>query len=264
MPEISVLLAVYNTEEKYLRECVESILNQTFGNFELIILNDGSVNNVEEVIKSYSDVRIRYYKNSECEGITKTRNKLLNLARGKYIAIHDHDDISLPERFEKEYNFLESHPEISIVSGWIEVFSQHSGHKKNKVWKTKTSPKYFDFLKRCELIHPACMWRTADFQKFGLIYEDGYLGAQDYAMFAKAIRYLKFANLQEVLLKYRRHCANVSRNTAAMKQETKKVKDEMINFLTSEIKEQKILYSVFSKTKTSFLQKLRSVFYLLF
>lgn len=74
-PEISVLIPVYNTEEKHLRECIESILNQTFKDFELIILNDGSSNNVEDVIKTYNDKRILYYKNEKTEGITKSRNK---------------------------------------------------------------------------------------------------------------------------------------------------------------------------------------------
>lgn len=97
---ISVLLPVYNTKEEYLRECIESILNQTFSNFELLILNDGSTNNVEDVILSYKDSRIKYYK-QENLGITSARNKLLTLAKGKYIAIADHDDISTPDRLEK-------------------------------------------------------------------------------------------------------------------------------------------------------------------
>ena len=116
MPKISALLPIYNTQEEHLKECINSILNQTFKDFELIILNDGSTNNVEEIIKQYNDSRIRYYKNEINEGITKVRNKLLNFASGEYIAIVDHDDISLPKRFEKEYNFLQKHPKISIMA----------------------------------------------------------------------------------------------------------------------------------------------------
>lgn len=262
-PEISVLIPVYNTEEKYLRECVESILNQTFTNFELIILNDGSSNNVEEIIKSYDDKRILYYKNEKTEGITKSRNKLISLASGKYIAIQDHDDISFPDRLEKEYNFLENHKGISIVSAWIEVFSEinYKLHKKKiKVWKTKKSPKIIDFLKRCELIHPVCMWRKNDFEKYNLAYEDGYYGAQDYALFSKAVRYLKFANIQEPLLKYRRHPNNVSRNKKCIKEESLKVKNEILEYLTSDDKDNKILYILFKKYKISFFNKIKAAF----
>lgn len=262
-PEISVLIPVYNTEEKYLRECVESILNQTFTNFELIILNDGSSNNVEEIIKSYDDKRILYYKNEKTEGITKSRNKLISLASGKYIAIQDHDDISFPDRLEKEYNFLENHKDISIVSAWIEVFSEinYKLHKKKiKVWKKKESPKIIDFLKRCELIHPVCMWRKNDFEKYNLAYEDGYYGAQDYALFSKAVRYLKFANIQEPLLKYRRHPNNVSRNKKCIKEESLKVKNEILEYLTSDDKDNKILYILFKKYKISFFNKIKAAF----
>ena len=263
IPEISVLVPVYNTEEKYLRECIESILNQTFKDFELIILNDGSTNNVEEVIKSYNDKRIFYYKNEKTEGITKSRNKLISLANGKYIAIQDHDDIAFPERLEKEYNFLENNKDISLVSAWIEVFSEinYKFHRKKiKVWKTKEFPKILDFLKRCELIHPVCMWRKCDFEKYNLVYEDGYYGAQDYALFSKAVRYLKFANIQEPLLKYRRHPNNASRNKKRIKDESLKVKNEILEYLTSDDRDGKLLYNLFKKAKLSFFSKIKAAF----
>lgn len=256
-PLISVLLPVYNTKEEYLRECIESILNQTLKDYELIILNDGSTNNVEEVIKSYNDSRIKYFLNKETKGITEVRNKLAALANGKYIAVTDHDDISVPERFEKEVNFLENNPEYSIVSSWLEIFSEHT--PKTKIWKTAPFPKYFSMLRRCELFHPACMYRKADFEKYNLIYEEDYFGAQDYALFAKAIRYLKFANIQEPLLKYRKHFTNASNNKEKMCMETKKVQQEMIEFLTNSEKEQKIFYDLATKDQVDFLRTLFSI-----
>ena len=228
MTSISVLLAVYNTNPKHLNECIDSILNQTFKDFELIILDDCSTNKIAETIKTYKDKRIRYYRNQKNQGITKTRNKLLTLATGKYIAIHDHDDISMPQRLEKEYNFLENQPDISIVSGWIEVFSDK--YNKTKIWKTKPYPRPFDFLKQCELIHPACMWRKSDFEKFELMYEDNFYGVQDYALFTKAIKYVNFANLQEVLLRYRKHINNASNNKKEMSIETEIVQKRLIEF----------------------------------
>lgn len=256
-PLISVLLPVYNTKEEYLRECIESILNQTFKDFELIIINDGSKNNAEEVINSYDDSRIRYYRNEKTQGITDVRNKLVSLANGKYIAVTDHDDISLPERFEKEFNFLENNPEYSIVSSWLEIFCETTA--KTKIWKTAPFPKYFSMLRRCELFHPACMYRKADFDKYNLTYEADYFGAQDYALFAKAIRYLNFANIQEPLLKYRKHFTNASNNKQKMSMETRKVQQEMLEFLTSNKKEQKMFYDLATKDHVDFLRTLFSI-----
>ena len=94
MPKVSVLLPVYNTPALYLRECIDSILSQTFKDFELIIVNDGSADqNVERVIKSYEDPRIRYYLNEKNLGISETRNRLIDLSQGEYLAVHDHDDV---------------------------------------------------------------------------------------------------------------------------------------------------------------------------
>ena len=100
MPKVSVLFPVYNTEEKYLRAAIDSILEQTFTDFELIIINDASTDkNVEKVVMSYQDKRIRYSVNPTNQGITKTRNTLISMAKGDYLAVMDHDDISLPNRF---------------------------------------------------------------------------------------------------------------------------------------------------------------------
>ena len=105
-PLVSVLMAVYNGE-KYLLEAIESILNQTYTNFEFLIINDGSTDSTEEIILSYSDQRIRYIKNEQNLKLIASLNKGLDLAKGKYIARMDADDISLPDRLEKQVNFLE-------------------------------------------------------------------------------------------------------------------------------------------------------------
>ena len=106
MTKISVLMPVYNTPENYLREAVESILAQTCADFEFLILNDASTDdNVEKVINSYDDKRIRYWQNDRNLGISLSRNKLIGLSRGEYLAVFDHDDVSLPERLENRRLF---------------------------------------------------------------------------------------------------------------------------------------------------------------
>ena len=102
MPKVSVLMPVYKTDENYLREAIESILSQTFEDFEFLILDDCPEDDREEIIKSYKDKRIKYSKNETNLGITRSRNKLIDMAKGEYLAVFDHDDISLPERFQKQ------------------------------------------------------------------------------------------------------------------------------------------------------------------
>ncbi|HYO21245.1 MAG TPA: glycosyltransferase family 2 protein [Flavisolibacter sp.] len=106
MPRISVILPVYNAQ-KYLREAIDSILAQTFADFELLLINDGSTDGSEEVIRSYSDPRIIYIKNEENSGLINTLNKGIELAKGDYIARMDGDDVALPERLEKQVSHLE-------------------------------------------------------------------------------------------------------------------------------------------------------------
>ena len=110
-------MPVYNTKEEYLREAIESILNQTFTDFEFIIVNDGSTNNAEDVILSYKDERIVYIK-QENQGVSIASNNGWNKAKGEYIARMDSDDVSFPDRLEKQIQFLEDNPEYSLVGGW--------------------------------------------------------------------------------------------------------------------------------------------------
>src|SRR4051812_30773328 len=113
-PKISVVMPVLNGE-KYLREATESILNQTFKDFEFIIINDGSTDRTEEIIQSFADPRIVYIKNEKNVGLSRVFNQGIRAAQGTYIARMDADDISLLHRFEKELEYLENNPKIDIV-----------------------------------------------------------------------------------------------------------------------------------------------------
>ena len=111
---ISIILPAYNAE-KYLKEAIDSILAQTYTNFELIVINDGSTDKTEEIILSYQDSRIRYIKNEKNLKLIRTLNKGIGLAKGKYIARMDADDISLPHRLKEEVEFMEAHPNIGEI-----------------------------------------------------------------------------------------------------------------------------------------------------
>lgn len=232
MPKVSVLMPVYNTKEEYLREAIESILNQTFTDFEFIIINDGSTNNSEEVILSYNDKRIKYYRQKN-QGIANSLNNGLDVACGEYIARMDSDDISLPTRLEKEVNILDYNSNINIVGAFYEIFP-----KKNIII-TPEVPKYTDLIKSCCIGHPTVMFRQKDFEKYNLRYNPEYK-CEDYELWSRAIRYLSFYNIQEVLLKYRWHEDNLSKPTEAFLMHDRRVKQNMLDFLTNdkELKQQ--------------------------
>ena len=106
MVRVSVLMPVYRTNEEYLREAISSILAQTYSDFEFLILDDCPEDDRELIVKSYKDRRIKYLRNETNMGISESRNKLVDMARGEYLAVMDHDDVSLPERLEKQMLIL--------------------------------------------------------------------------------------------------------------------------------------------------------------
>ena len=207
MPKISVLFPTYNTREGYLREAIESVLRQTFADFEFIILDDCSPDpNVEKVVKSYADSRIRFYKNEQNIGISKTRNKLIELARGEYLAVMDHDDVSLPERFEKEAAYLDTHPDVGLVSCKAEKFP-HGGLTKNP---ENDKDIKLAMMRSCPITHSACMIRKSVLVDDNIRYEEEFSPSEDYALYVRLMKVTKFHNLPEVLFRYRWHTTNTS------------------------------------------------------
>lgn len=164
-PKVTVLMPVYNGEE-YLREAIESILFQSFGNFEFLIIDDGSTDDSINIIASYTDPRIRVITNGENIGIARALNKGIELARGKYIARMDSDDISLPKRFEKQVDFLDKNPEIGIVGSWIKTF----GGRKTIILAHPCNPEMVRifFLFDSPLAHPTVMMRREFLKKNNL------------------------------------------------------------------------------------------------
>lgn len=200
-------MPVYNTPEQYLREAVESILAQTYQDFEFIILNDASSDdNVEKVIASYDDKRIRYYKNEQNLGISLSRNKLIELSRGEYLAVFDHDDISLPQRFEKQVAFLDAHPEVGVVGNWY----QFAGEDKISRLPLTDREIKETMLGSCCLCHPSSMIRKSVLTAHHICYENDYTPAEDYALWCRLLSKTCFANIPEVLFIYRNHENNTS------------------------------------------------------
>ena len=206
-PLVSVVMPAYNTE-KYISAAIDSILNQTFSDFELLVLNDSPDNKeLEKIVKNYAkyDKRIMYYKNKKNIGVTKSRNKLLTLAHGKYIACMDSDDISLPTRFEKQVKYMEKHPECGVLGTWYKMFENG-----NTVIKNPHYVKMTDLLIGSCVGNPTAMIRKSIIDTYELNYDNAYNWCEDYEFWSRLIFITEIHNLPEVLLNYRWYGNNVS------------------------------------------------------
>ena len=219
MPKVSVLMPVYKTNEKYLREAIESILNQTYKDFEFLILDDCPSDSRESVVKSYNDERIKYFKNEKNLGISGARNKLIDLSSGEYLAIFDHDDISLPTRFEKEVEYLDNNPDVGVVScNYKTLLKQKESSLPNNNEDIKLG-----LMGGCVILHPASMIRKSVLTNNNIRYEEEFSPDEDYMMWCRLIKYTKFHNIKEVLFNYRDHDQNTSH-----KQNTKMIKVDIL------------------------------------
>ena len=227
-PLVSVLIPCYNCEE-YVEEAVMSIVKQTYSNLEILVIDDGSTDNTGCILQELAkkDNRIKYIKNTTNLKLIKTLNKGLDLCKGKYIARMDADDISLPERIEKQVIFLEKHSEIGIVGTYIQIFGVRKG-----VWRMDTSDKYIRAHLFCNtsFAHPTVMIRTSVLRDNCLYYKTEYPHAEDYKLWCDMAQYTKLANIPEVLLYYRINQNQVSNKFSKEQKETaQRIREGYIN-----------------------------------
>lgn len=196
-PKVTVLMPVYNAE-KYISEAIQSILNQTFRDFEFLIINDGSTDSSVEIIESFKDERIRLVHNEKNMNLVPTLNRGLELAQGEYVARMDADDISYPTRLEKQVEYMDKNPEIGICGTWIEFFDAGKGIQKYPVEHEliKASILFFN-----PMAHPTVMMRKAILNENNLRYSRNL--SEDYDLWGRASFLVKLHNLPEVLLNYR-------------------------------------------------------------
>jgi glycosyltransferase involved in cell wall biosynthesis len=223
-PSVTVLMPVYNAE-RFLSEAIDSILHQTFTNFEFLIIDDGSTDSSLKIINSYRDQRIILVRNETNLGITASLNKGIDLARAHLIARMDADDISYPERLQKQYDYLKQHPDSALVSALARVITED----KQTVYIDKTNSNYYYYnLTFCSPIyHSSVMYRKAAVQDVGM-YTVPY--SEDFELFWLLSRKYKIYNLPEVLLDYRDNSQSLHQVTkkkeyaeAAFKQTTRNI-----------------------------------------
>jgi len=206
-PRVSVVMSVYNGE-RYLVQAIDSILNQTFADFEFIIINDGSTDGSADILRAYDDPRLRIIEQANV-GLTRSLNRGIALAQGEYIARMDDDDISLPERLARQVAFLNTRPEIGVVGSACRIIDELNGRE----WVQRV-PLSDEELSRAlirgnPVVHTSVMMRKSVLRAVGG-YNEAYPYSQDYELWVRLATHTRLANLPEVLVVHRHHWGTVS------------------------------------------------------
>jgi glycosyltransferase involved in cell wall biosynthesis len=216
VPKVSVLMTMYNAS-RYLREAIESILQQTFTDYEFIIVDDGSTDSSVKIVESYADPRIRLLRLSRTGDMIDAPNEGLALARGEYIARMDADDVALPHRFEKQVARLDAHPEVGVLGTMVDVMDASGQSTMNEVWHTElpVDPLMIRWRLCLEdpIVQPSIMMRRALFLAYGgYSHEDRH--AEDYGLYLRYARHSAITSMDEILLRYRWHGGNITTTDA--------------------------------------------------
>lgn len=235
MPQTTILMPTYNCS-KYIEQAIASTIRQDYADFELIIIDDGSNDNTLQVVKGFTDNRIIYLKNEINQGIVKTLNAGIKVAKGKYIARMDADDVMLGNRLEEQINFLESRPDHGMVGGWYKIMDETG-----KLLDSLQTLQNHDDIKlgllfRNQFAHPTVTMKTSLVKK--LKYKQDFLYTEDYDLWCRMSEISKVANLPDFYLSYRWY----SNNTCNTKQ--KELKNTVVKLLSRELDKYEIIHNV--------------------
>jgi glycosyltransferase involved in cell wall biosynthesis len=194
--------------EAFVVEAIESILGQTFQDFEFLIIDDGSTDRSVEIVEGYDDPRVRLVHNDKQIALIRTLNRGLELARGKYVARMDADDVSLPERLERQVAFMEANPTVGACGTWVAAI----GNGDSEIWQYPEGAEEI----RCRLLfdasiaHPTVCLRREEFARHRFRFDEAYPHSEDYELWSRASEAFPLANIGSVLLRYRIHAGSVS------------------------------------------------------
>lgn len=210
MPKVSVVMPAYNAE-KYIGDAIDSILSQTFIDFEFIIIDDGSTDHTKDIILSYDDPRIIFLENKKNSGIVITLNKGIQFARGTYIARMDSDDIAISNRLEQQVNFLDNYKNIGVVGTALRVFGEGIDNQDRFFPENSEQLKAGLLFNSC-LAHPTVMFRHSLIQNASECYDGQFSGIEDFALWWKLAQITDFGCINEVLLLYRSHKNQITKD----------------------------------------------------
>lgn len=214
MPKISVIVPVYNEKEEYFTQAIESVLSQSYHNFELLIIDDGSDPYIKAIVLSYNDKRIKYFRLENNSGAADARNYGIDHAEGEFIAFLDSDDISLKDRFQRQITFFESSPDIDCLGTGVKVIGEKAKGVNFKVFNSHEEIEKYLLFMGCVFCQSSVMLRKSILDDNNIRYKTEYAVAEDYALWCDLIGYAKFAILPEILTVYRFHINNTSHRQA--------------------------------------------------
>jgi hypothetical protein len=203
-PRISVLMAVYNGE-RHVAEATESILGQTFADFEFLIIDDGSTDGTRAILESYRDSRIRVVANEENLGLACSLNRGIALARGEFIARQDADDVSESMRLEKQITFFEAHSEVTLLGTWAKTIDGQGAVRGKIIHPHDCLNLRWALLFFCPFLHSAAMWRRRLVREVIGDYNETLTYSLDYDLWSRIAEHFPIANLREYLVRYRLH-----------------------------------------------------------
>ncbi|MDO8482546.1 MAG: glycosyltransferase [bacterium] len=205
-PKVSVIMPVYNSE-KYLRQAIQSVLDQSFRDFELIIINDGSTDKSLEIIRSFTDPRIVLLSNDKKSTIVESRNHGLDASRGEFIAPLDSDDIAMKDRLKLQVAFLEKNLDFGLIGGGVSVIDK-DGKATGALWKEKIPSEKIPI----RLLFGNCFAQSSVMIRKSAIPAEGYIEgtSEDYALWVRILKNWKAKNIPDILLKYRSHDENTT------------------------------------------------------
>lgn len=224
-PLLSILMPVYKTAP-YLSEAIDSILSQSFTDFELIVLDDCSPDNAEEILDRYDDPRIVRYLGASNQGLSNVLNIGWEMAKGKFIARMDSDDISMPERLKTQVDYLETHPGIDLCSCGMKLFGA-----KDDTWIRESNPEKVKItaLFFSPILHASSVWRKESFDKYGLRFRQEMVPAEDYDMWCRALAHgLTLVNLPDCLYLYRIHPNQATEDTSKTSRKEVEVRSDFL------------------------------------
>jgi len=239
-PRVTVLMSVYDSE-KFLREAIESILTQTFTDFEFLIINDGSKDSSLKIINSYKDPRIRLISRAN-RGLTFSLNQGLEIAKGEYIARQDSDDISVPERLKKEVDYLDTHPSVALVGSNYTVIDDNGDTLTTTTVFTEPNDLKLTQITCNQYGHGSIMLRKSILKKTGL-YDKSVGYVEDYDLWTRISRVADIANIEESLYLYRRNADGVTRQNLDLQiQQTFAVRDKAFRHFLKHRGQYKVLH----------------------
>ncbi len=216
-PKISVIMAAYNAE-RYIREAVESVIGQTFKDWQLFIVNDCSTDGTEKILETFTDPRITILKNERNLGSVVSRNIAFARIQSEYVAILDADDIAMPDRFAEQVRFLDVHPDFGLVGSWTKVIAE-DGTQIGRIAKDRTSAEKIPVKL---LFHNVMAFSSVMMRKSAMPptpFDDKTMPVEDVALYLQMLPHSKFAIMPKVLVSYRSHEKGISKVYGGKRQE---------------------------------------------